>query len=352
MQRLLPFASPPVPAFAGKRRAIGGPLGPATCTIHAMSPASRPTTLDLRCPSCTGTTFHLRVMADEAVALAHCVGCERNHLVLDSEEYWFDLIQASYPRLRKCTCKASTFALSCHYAYRDDGDVRQVDLHSACTACTKARRQMRVEVDYSPTEDLITRPLRPCERPDLRYDLREVSLYLMPGDMASVVGWLGKKQGWSFVCWCREGNEWVRRSLGTDEVQQAVLANRYLHVYASPAPLHIEDQQVDTSKRESTFWKREQIIRISSPITMVMQAEKGLLYFINFANEYVDGDAVVPKPASFTATTGALLRWLGEHFVSWRGQSTFDNAAENLRLFGDRFSKGRRQPRTGSDPPA
>jgi len=156
-----------------------------------MSPARRPTTLDLQCPSCTGATFELRVLTDEAVVLARCVGCERHHLVLDSEDYWFDLIQASCPRLRKCACNASIFALSCHYAYRDDGDVRLVDAHSVCTACTKARRQMSVEVDYSRTEDLITRPLRHCERPELRYDMRELSLYLTPTDMASVVGWLG-----------------------------------------------------------------------------------------------------------------------------------------------------------------
>lgn len=309
-----------------------------------MSPDARPTTLDLRCPSCTGATFELRVMTDEAVALTHCVGCGRHQLVLDSEDHWFDLIQVSYPRLRKCTCKASTFALSCHYAYRDDGDVRQVDLHSVCTACAKARRQMRVDVDYSPTEDLITHPLRHCEHPDLRYDLRQLSLYLTPADMASIVGWLGHGQGWSFVCWCREGNAWARRPLGTEDVRQAVLADGYFRIYASPAPLHIEDRQVDTWKRESAFWKRRQIIRIDSPINMLLQAQKGLLYYLHFANEYVDGNAVLPKPASFTATTDALLRWLGENFVSWRGKSSFDNPAENLRLFGDRFSKGRRSP--------
>jgi hypothetical protein len=310
-----------------------------------MSPADHTATLDLRCPACAGAAFELRVMPDEAVALAHCVGCKRHHLVLDSEDHWFDLVQVSYPRLRKCPCKSSTFALSCRYTCRDDGDVRQVDLHSVCTACSKTRRQMRVEVDYSPTEDLVTRPLRYCEKPDLRYDSRELSLYLTPADMASLVGWLGNAQGCNFMCWCREDDEWVRRPLGTGEVQQAALANNFLRIHASPAPLHIEAMQVDSWKQESTFWRGQPIIRINSPLSIRMhEGEMGWLYLVNFANEHVQGGAVCRKPEAFTAATEALLRWLGEHFVSWRGKATFDNPAENVRLFGDRFSKGKRSP--------
>jgi len=309
--------------------------------LKAMTTERHPTTLELHCPSCSGTAFDLRVLADEGVAAARCVSCASHYLVLDSEVYWFDLIQASYPRLRRCSCKASSFTLSCHYVYRIDGDVRQVDLLSVCTSCAKATRQMTVDVDYGDTDSLITQPLRPCKKPDLRVDLREVSLYVTPANIAAVIDYLSEAHGYVFVCWRREEEHWVRRPLGTDEVRQAVLSNRYLHLYASAVPLEIHDHQVDSSRREAAFWKRQDVIRITSPINMRVNHENGLLYYLQFANEYVEDDVVVPKQANFRATTQALLQSLGDNFVSWRGKSSFDNPAEHLRLFGDRFSKNK-----------
>lgn len=314
-------------------------LACGTDKLTAMTRDQHPANLELRCPSCTGVVFDLRVLADEGVAAARCVNCANHYLVLDSEDYWFDLIQASYPRLRRCPCKASSFTLSCHYDYRDDGDVRQVDLLSVCTSCAKARRQMRVDVDYGDTDDLITRPLRYCGTPDLRYDLKEVSLYVTRADMASIIGYLSEAHGYTFTCWRLEEKHWVRRPLGTDEVRQAVLSDRYLHVYASATPLEIHDHQVASARREAAFWKNHDVIRIASPTKVRIEQEEGLLYYLQFANEYVEADAVVSKQVSFRATTHALLQWLRGNFVSWRGKSCFDNAAENLRLFGDRFSK-------------
>ena len=327
-------------------------LASGTDRLKAMTTDRRPTTLELRCPSCTGVAFDIRVLAGEGVAAARCVSCASHYLVLDSEDYWFDLIQASYPRLRRCSCKASSFTLSCRYVYRIDGDVRQVDLLSVCISCAKARRQMRVDVDYGDTDDLITRPLRFCSTPDLRYDLKEISLYVTQADMASIIGYLSETHGYSFVCWRLEDKQWVRRPLGADEVRQAVLSGRYLRVYASAAPLDIHDHQVTPARREAAFWKRQDVIRVASPINMRADHEDGLLYYLEFANEYVEGDVVVPKQASFRATTHALVQWLGGNFVSWRGKSCFDNAAEHLRLFGDRFCRNKpadqHQPEAGT----
>jgi hypothetical protein len=75
--------------------------------------------------------------------------------------------------------------------------------------------------------------------------------------------------------------------------------------------------------------------------------EEGLLYYIKYSNEYVEDDTVVQKRADFCAATGALLQWLDASFVSWRGKLCFDNAAEHLRLFGDRFSKNKASGRHG-----
>jgi len=315
-----------------------------TLARPALVSPSRPSgiTQSLRCPACDGDAFELRVLPDDGVAAARCTACQQHFLVLDSEDHWFDLIQATSPRVRRCPCKAGTFSVSCRYVVRDDGEVRSVDLLSACTACAKTRRQMSVDIDYGDTGDLVTRPLRACKSPDLRYDLRQFTLYALPSDIAAIVDYLARAHGWNFVCWRREEGQWVRRALPPDPLREAILTGAYLHVYASPTPLSIHDDEVDTARQEATFWKRREIIRISSPYHIRGEQGQALLYYLAFANEFVDDDAVVPKSASFRASTQALVQWLGEHFVSWRGKSCFDNAAEHGRLFGDRFTRKRR----------
>lgn len=198
---------------------------------------------------------------------------------------------------------------------------------------------MSVDVDYGDTGDLITRPLRYCKNPDLRYDLKDVSLYALPADVASIIGYLGDTHGCTFVAWPLVDGHWARRTLSTDEARELVTTGRYLRVYASPGPLQIQDSDVGTAKEEAAFWKRQEVIRINAPFDMQFDRQHGWLHGLSFANEYVQGDDVVPKPAHFTATTHALLQWLGQHFVSWRGKACFDNAAEHVRLFGERFQR-------------
>lgn len=298
--------------------------------------------LELSCPSCGGSKFELRVLGDEGLAAAHCVGCSRDFLVLDSEDYWIDTIQATvYPRPRRCSCKATSFNLRCDYFYRDAGDVRSVDLWSVCPSCGKTKHQMSIDVDYGDTDDLVKRALRFCRTPNLRYDLKEISLYLAKADMASVVGYLNSEHRCAFVCWLRENDNWVMRTLDAQEVQQAILSDQYLRIYASLIPLVSSEPELASARQEECFWKRHEVIRISSPTSMQIGQEKGLLYYIRYSNEYVESDTVVQKPADFRATTEALLQWLDARFVSWRGRLCFDNASENIRLFGDRFSKKR-----------
>lgn len=307
------------------------------------APAARPPSLDLRCPSCGAAAFEVRVQAEEGVAAARCTACNRNHLVLDSEDYWFDVIQSAMPRIRRCTCRAAAFALSCHYEYRTDGDVRRVELRGACTSCSKARSLMSVDIDYGDTADLVDRPLHFCATPDLRYDLREATLYATPSDIAGIVAYLADAHGWTFACWRREEGHWVPGALDAAAACDAVLAERYLHIYASPALLDIRPEQVETARLEAAYWKRHDVVRLSSATHMRFDRGAGYLYYLKFANEYIDGGAVAPKSPPFRAATAALISWLGERFVSWRGKNCFDNADEHRRLFGERFTDGRRR---------
>lgn len=308
----------------------------------ASVPPGPPTTRALRCPSCGGAAFEVRVQAEEGVAVARCVACDRSHLVLDSEDHWFDVIQAAMPRVRRCPCKSTAFALSCRYDYRPDGDVRQVELQGTCTSCDKSRRLMSVDIDYGGTADLVDRPLRYCQTPDLRHDLREATLYATPEDIAGIVDYLADTRGWTFACWCNEQGDWVLRRLEAAAVRDIILSGRYLRLYASPAPLEIGAGQLHKARHEAAYWKRHDVVRISSAFHIWQGRELGSLYYLNFANEFVDDGAIMAKPATFRATTAALMAWLGERFVTWRGKACFDNAAEHQRLFGERFANRRR----------
>jgi len=85
------------------------------------------------------------------------------------------------------------------------------------------------------------------------------------------------------------------------------------------------------------FWKRNEVLRIKSPIRMRIGNQVGLLYYLEFSNEFVVDGQVQPKSERFRRLTAALLDWLPTEFVSWRGKLCFDNPAENVRVFGEKF---------------
>ena len=300
--------------------------------------------LRLNCPSCAADRFGLRVLADQGLAAARCDGCGRDFLVLDSEDHWYEAIQSQSPRPRRCSCKSASFRLACDYVFREDGDVRSVELSSDCAACGRARRQMHVDVDYGDTADLVKRPLRFCPSPNLRYDLRKTSLYLARADMAAIVAYQSHIHGCSFVCWRREHDAWVARALGLPDVQEAILAGRYFRIFASLVPLDAAGLACTTARQVNAFWQRHEVLCIDSPICMNFGTVRGELYAIDYANEFVENGAVVRKSAAFRAASDAFLRWLGSNFVSWRGPLCFDNPSEHLRLFGDRFRVGKGAP--------
>src|SRR5262249_41241241 len=131
-----------------------------------------------KCPKCQSDRFELRVLRDEGLASARCVKCSADYLLLDSRDYWFDVIQKGYPRLTRCSCKNESFRLRLDYSIREDGDIDYIEAHSICSACGKTRRQLDFEVDYSGTGHLLKKPLVPCKNPKVLYDLRKLNLLL------------------------------------------------------------------------------------------------------------------------------------------------------------------------------
>lgn len=299
------------------------------------------------CPKCGKDVFELRMLKDEGVAAVRCVACQRHFLLLDSADYWFDVIQKGYPRLTRCTCKGEAFRLSIAFEFRDGGDVRHVWVISTCAACGRVQQRMSIDIDYSPTKRLVTKPLTPCKNPELLYDLHELTLYATPADTVRVAKHLAK-QGCSFAGVVRNGRDLARRTLSLSEVS-TVLGKRgempaFLQLYATLKPMPLTESAVSTAKKESSLWKRREVIRIQAPFNMVIGNRQALLYYVHFSNEFVDGESVKSKSSRFRKVTADLVDWLGREFVTWRGPDCFDNEQVHSRLFGNKYrAKGLRQ---------
>jgi hypothetical protein len=314
-----------------------------------MNP-TRPQSVNPTCPSCAGSTFEIRALKDEGLASAQCVRCQRDYLVLDSEKYWFDVIQEGYPKLKRCRCKETNFGLRFDYSYRDGGDVKAIETWTTCSSCLKTQRLMVSSIRYSGTEDLVEHPLRYCKNPKVLYDLKKLTLYATRHDIASVVDYLSSQHHCVFDCWLVKENAWVRYRLGTEETKKAIFGRggggtfgvpeSYLYIYAQPKPVEIPDVDVNELDQEAVFWKRHDVIRISSPFHIGLQ-DPALLFYINFSNEYVENEQIVRKPDSFTVVTDSLIEWMKANFVSWRGPNCFDTREEHFRIFGDRYEKSR-----------
>lgn len=309
------------------------------------------------CPECDGAEFALRILRDEAVAAARCVNCSQHYLLLDSGDYWFDVIQKGYPRLVRCSCKNESFRLSIDYSFRDDGDIDHIRVGSTCSACSKTRRRLNVEVDYSPTDRLLKEPLVPVKNPKVLYDLKDLNLLVTLPDITRVIGYLGTTC--SFVSCVRTGDRWVLRSEDAAGVNATIESARYLFIYAMPFRIDVPEYQATT--QEDAFWKRSEVIRLgpkshvcsyslgdnpsrrishrSDAPTGPGDTEIGLSFDITFSNEFVSAERIVSKSTLFRTVTAGLMAELQKALVSWRGPHCFDNPEVNVRIFGDRFRK-------------
>lgn len=213
-----------------------------------------------------------------------------------------------------------------------------VDLWSFCPSCEKTKRQMQFNFDYVPTGDLVKRPLRYCENPNLRYDLKDLSLYLEKSDLVSILRYLATLGEARVAGILREGDRRVLRALAPEQADAIILSGQYANLFLAFCEMDWPGIDVSTASNEKAFWKRHELIMISGPLEVRMGDGEGMLWHIQFANEYAHEGGIAKKGSAFRKATADLLRWLETNFANWRGKLCFDNPAENLRLFGDRFS--------------
>lgn len=316
-----------------------------------------------KCPKCQQANFEVRFMKDDGIASAKCAKCGSDYLLLDSGDYWFDVIQKGYPRCSRCSCKNTVFELQINYNYRNDGEIDYIEVWTTCSSCNKTKRQMSVEIDYGGTEHLFDQPLVFCKNPKILYDLKDLSFFANESDLARIVEHLHSIERCRFVCCVRAKDRWEVKEMAGSAVQELLGEQRrtglgtspYFYIYAMPKKLKVPRGDLDL-KAEDVFWKRHELIRVRSPSyvdggngawsSMSSSPIPGcdiLSFHINFSTEFVKKDEPSSKSKAFAELCARFLKWLQQEFVSWRGPQSFDNPEVHVRIFGDHFQKKARK---------
>ncbi|MBR5121540.1 MAG: hypothetical protein IKU89_03230, partial [Oscillospiraceae bacterium] len=112
--------------------------------------------------------FQIRYIRAEDVGIITSRS-DKSYFILDSNDYWYDLIQEQYPSKQKCSCKNDYFKVSFDYIPRKGtDDFKAVELTSQCTECGKIKKFARIDIDYSPSCQLYDSEITFCPQPNIK----------------------------------------------------------------------------------------------------------------------------------------------------------------------------------------
>lgn len=257
--------------------------------------------------------FQIRYISDENVGLLS-TRSEKSYLILDSIDYWYDLIQNQYPTKRKCTCKNQFFKIFFDYVPRaGTDDYKAVKLISCCTECGKEREFATIDLKYSPTEHLFENPITYCEKPKIKYKKYSLFGYWEDNVCSELIDFLSQQQ-LLIYCWYwgldkkRHFEKFTASELKKFLFEEKM---RFLHVYFSREPLdEIVSKSFDDNGiyigRES--WRKKEIIDLNS---IWVLREEGLAqhYMMDFCSEYLEADQVKAKSEEFCNLVRKVLEY-------------------------------------------
>lgn len=287
--------------------------------------------------------FQVRLLKDDGVGLLTTKN-EENYLILDSLDYWYDLIQNEYPKKKKCSCKNEWFNVAFNYIPRQGtDDIREIRIITTCTECNKISKPVSIDIDYSPTLELIVNPITFCEKPNIKYNFQELTSYWSGDNLKDFLNFIFHDLNLKVYCWYSQHPENKRRfeKVTIEKAMQIITVNhRYLNFYFS-------DIELDTTKYiklndengvylKEGIWRRDEIIQLTAPFVIMGY---GLLYYINFCTQYLDKGNVKDKSEKFEITTIELKKWLKAKFITKRGKNSFDGQEAYDKLMAKRNSE-------------
>src|SRR5277367_2208314 len=104
--------------------------------------------------ACGTRQFHVRLFRDERVGLL-TFKAGHHSLLLDSRDYWIDVLQDGRPKQSRCRCGGTVFRVDLVYEFRENGDVRSVEVSPICAECNRAQSPLLFEINYGPTTKLV-----------------------------------------------------------------------------------------------------------------------------------------------------------------------------------------------------
>lgn len=252
--------------------------------------------------------FQVRYIRDENVGII-CTPTNKSFFLLDSADYWYDLIQEKYPPIMKCSCKNDRFNLTFDYTPRvDTDDFREININCSCTVCQKSKRLPPIEIDYSPSSQLFDHPITFCKQPKIKFKTYSLTGYWSDDELVGVAEYLLKKNLFVY-CWYWDSQNAKRcfKELSKAELHSFLTgdAEQYLAIYFSEETLADITMQATFDEKgiliQQDIWRKKRIFLLHGPFMVVSH---GMLYQMEFCSEYLDKDGnIIPKSDSFCALT-------------------------------------------------
>ena len=250
--------------------------------------------------------FQVRYIQDENVGII-CTPTDKSYFLLDSADYWYDLIQEKYPPVMKCSCKNDRFNLVFDYIPREGTeDFREINITCSCTVCQKIKRFPTIEIDYSPSIQLFEHPITFCKQPKIKYKTYSLMGYWSDDELLVMAEYL-LENGLFVYCWYWDSQNDKRcfKELSETELRSYLTGNRerYIAIYFSTETFDNIPTQIASDEKGVTIshdiWRKNSIFKLYGPFMVV---SRGMFYQMEFCSEYLDKDGnIASKSASFCA---------------------------------------------------
>jgi hypothetical protein len=191
---------------------------------------------------------------------------------------------------------------------------------------------MEMDIKYSPTDQLVSRPLDPIEQPWHQPKRHEVTAFWKPVDAERFAIYLAESLG------ARTFSEDVPYQF--TEVPLADV-EFYPELKHSLLFTNLDDAAVPQGRDPE---KSSPFLRLNGPFHMVYSLPRTLnsnennrlLHYIKYSQEVVRGGTLEKQPTQFLTFAQEACAWLSRNFVSLRGKNTADNLEEYLKVQRDR----------------
>jgi hypothetical protein len=239
--------------------------------------------------------------------------------LLDSRDYWIDLLQDGRPKLNRCQCGATLFQVDLAYEFRDNGDVRSVEVSP-----------LLIDIKYSPTTEIVSRQLDPIQDPWLRPKRRQITAYWQPADAERFATYLVESHR-ARIFIQRKYDDIEECQIGSIKFYPELDHDLFFTNLPKIMPPRIRDPQ-----------KSAPFLQLSHPFHIVLSWPRiglprypegiGLLHYVEYSEEIAHAAAVVKQPEIFVEFARRACEWLRQNYVSERGRRTADNPDEYSRF--------------------